>query len=269
MTAARSAAERSCSARPTQSLATVPVRWTTRPPEIRWAPTRAAIAPPTGPSTTRTTREPTEARIASAVGAAASRIATPSGSIAWRNVAVAGSIGPEAASSEPAIGARTATSQWSVASPSTAASTGRLTRITASTCGWASSAIARSRSEPGNSYGACPGTSIRVPVAIPATIPPPRRKPATAPATSPDTGPWATAITGTRPSSSPLNIKSTIASPTGRGFPCFGAMCMNIPGPALTSITIPRCSHRGRPISSATRSMPAMSSPTARAARTA
>ncbi len=51
-----------------------------------------------------------------------------------------------------------------------------------------------------------------------------------------------------------------------RGLPSAGLRCMSRPGPALTSTMAPPCSASGREMSSATRSMPAMSRPTTRAA---
>ncbi len=58
-----------------------------------------------------------------------------------------------------------------------------------------------------------------------------------------------------------------MARPTGRGEPMAGFRCISRPGPALTSTMAPRCSSSGREMSSATRSTPAMSRPTTRAAR--
>ena len=76
-------------------------------------------------------------------------------------------------------------------------------------------------------------------------------------------------ITGMRPESFGPNKWSTTALPTGRGWPTAGFTCMSRPGPALTSITAPRVSCKGRPMSSVTISMPAMSRPITRAASVA
>ncbi|MCY1299751.1 hypothetical protein D9M70_492900 [compost metagenome] len=78
-----------------------------------------------------------------------------------------------------------------------------------------------------------------------------------------------TPTTGMRPQSSCSDSGNrwlTMARPTGRGVPSAGLMCISRPGPALTSTMAPRCSASGREMSSATRSTPAMSSPTTRAA---
>jgi hypothetical protein len=60
-----------------------------------------------------------------------------------------------------------------------------------------------------------------------------------------------------------------MALPTLRGSPEAGLMWASRPGLALTSMMAPRCSSSGREMSSATRSMPAMSRPTMRAASAA
>ncbi|MNX98724.1 hypothetical protein D3C86_1311430 [compost metagenome] len=80
--------------------------------------------------------------------------------------------------------------------------------------------------------------------------------------------------TGMRPSSAlpsfaAGNRWSTIAGPTGRGVPSAGLICISRPGPAFTSTMAPRWSASGREMSSATRSTPAISSPTTRAASAA
>ena len=74
---------------------------------------------------------------------------------------------------------------------------------------------------------------------------------------------------GIRPLSSGGNNIPTIASPTGRGSPTEGLRCMTSPGPALTSTTTAPCSSRGREMSVATMSRPAISRPMVWAASTA
>ena len=60
-----------------------------------------------------------------------------------------------------------------------------------------------------------------------------------------------TATIGMRPLWPSANIVSMIASPTGRGLPLDGSMCIRKPGLALTSMIMPPCSSSGRPMSSA------------------
>ncbi len=70
-----------------------------------------------------------------------------------------------------------------------------------------------------------------------------------------------TATTGIRPFSPGANMLSMIASPTGRGFPDEGSMCIRRPGLALTSTTMPPWLSSGWLISTATTSTPATSRP--------
>ncbi len=78
-----------------------------------------------------------------------------------------------------------------------------------------------------------------------------------------------TAQTGMRPSSPSGKRVATMASPTGREMPTEGCKCIRSPGAALTSTTTPPCSSRGRLMSAATMSTPAMSRPITAAASTA
>ena len=73
-------------------------------------------------------------------------------------------------------------------------------------------------------------------------------------------------MTGTLAMSPGAKLCATISRPTWRALPTAGFRCIKSPGPAFTSTIAPPCTRRGFEISSATKSIPAISSPTMRAA---
>ena len=70
-----------------------------------------------------------------------------------------------------------------------------------------------------------------------------------------------TATMGMRALSPSWKAELMMASPTGRGVPSEGSMCMRRPGAAFTSTMAPRVTSSGWSMRLATMSMPATSSP--------